>query len=153
MKLLSVLALFALGSSIAAGQLDRTLTRNDVQSLQGTWQVESMNGFGQDLVKDEMKSLRLTIRGEKMTAEYGEKKAEATFKVQFDKEPAQIDITLTKTPEDAKELVGKTFRGILMADGKTLKIAYRSPDEKRPTSFRTEGEPGVYVVVFKRAQP
>src|SRR5581483_11366057 len=144
------LALLAVGSYLGAEPPGRSRPQNDLQNIEGTWQVESTHGLSSDALKEEMKTLRLTIRRDKMLATYGNNKtAEATFKLSPEKDPPEMDVTLAKGPEDARDAIGKTFHGIYMLQGNTLKIAYRNPEEKRPSSFRLEGEPGVYVVVLR----
>ncbi len=63
-----------------------------------------------------MKDVRLTIHGHKMTAQWGEHAAEATFVLHATRNPAEIDIMLTRGP---KALEGKTFLGrYVLEDGR-----------------------------------
>jgi uncharacterized protein (TIGR03067 family) len=149
---LSLLVL-VVGCCFGTDQANPARAQNDLQNIEGAWRVESTHGLPNDSLREEMQRLRLTILKGKMSAVYGDKKAEATYKLAPEKDPPEIDVTLTKGPQDAKDVVDKTFHGIYQLQGNMLKIAYRNPDEKRPSSFRSEGEPGVYVVVFKRANP
>ncbi len=148
----AALAFLVVGSYALAGQPGQSRPANDLQNMQGTWRVESTQGVGQEPWKQEMQQLTLTIQGEKMLAEFADKKAEANFRLFPEKEQPEIEVTLIKGPEDAKDAIGKTFHGIYQLQNKTLKIAYGGPGDKRPASFRSEGEPGVYVVVLTRAR-
>jgi uncharacterized protein (TIGR03067 family) len=119
----------------------------DHEHLQGTWRAVSAHDFGREVSQEELRSLRLTIRGDTIHATYGNKTADATFKLNPTSTPQQIDVTLTQGPEEAK---GKTFHGIYLLEGDTLKIAYRNPGEPRPKELVTEGQSDVRKVFFRR---
>jgi hypothetical protein len=48
---------------------------------------------------------------------------------------------------------GKSFKSIYQLDGDILKFCRAgSPDQERPTEFKTTAEKGGFVSVFKRAK-
>ncbi len=119
-------------------------TKQDREKLQGTWKVSAMSLAGKAFPSTS-KDIRTRIfTGDKMVIKdplaKGERRQEATFKLDAGKEPRHIDFT------DAKS--GKTLHGIYQLEGDTLKIAYPFPAGARPTSF--DGR-GVFTETLKRA--
>jgi uncharacterized protein (TIGR03067 family) len=126
----------------------QTDIQKDKEQLQGTWQVVATKGFGKDVPAEELRTLSLTFKDDHIFAAYGDKSAEADYKLVLNQEgPSRIDFSVTKGPDAVKD---KTLYGIYLLEGDTLKILYRNPGQQRPTSFMVEDEPGVFTVFLKR---
>ncbi len=150
-----LVVLSACGAAFAQAQPPNTVTnerkidnKKDDAALQGTWTVTKTSGF-KATPPQELKDLRLTIKGDRMTAHYGRKSAEATFKLDSTTTPRHIDITITDGPEDVK---GKTFECIYLLEGNVLHIAFRKPGEKRPSEFITRNTEDLHEVWLKKAE-
>lgn len=121
------------------------------KDLQGTWTVTGTKGYGKDVPQKELQELLLTFKGDTISAKYGDKTAQATYKLILTKAgPSQIDVTVNEGPEAVKS---KTFKGIYLLEGNTLKITYREPGKPRPATFTDEGESGVYTISLKKEKP
>ncbi len=142
--LVLVVALLPLAAENPKQKLDQT----DDQLLQGTWVVTNWLGFAKESTKEDLKGLHLVIKGNRIHAEYGEKKtAEATFKLNAARTHRQIDVTLTEGPEVVK---GKTFLGIYLVEGPVLRVAFSDPGQDRPMDFGSPGKTKVHQIDFSR---
>jgi uncharacterized protein (TIGR03067 family) len=139
-----------LGTAWAAPQKDDTAQRQK-ENLQGQWKSVITEGYGKDEPNEELKTIYLTFEGDHILARYGNKTAEATYKIiLMEAGPSQIDFAVTKSPE---AVVGKTLQGIYRLEGDTLRIMYRDPGKPRPDTFMEEDKPGAYVIFLKKEKP
>ncbi len=125
----------------------KTDARLDDKALQGTWKVTKTSGFTAT-PPDELKDMKITVKGTDLTAHYGDKTAKATFKLDATTTPRQIDVTVTDGPADVK---GKTFACIYLLEGDVWHIAFRNPGEKRPSEFLTRNKEDLHEVWLKKA--
>jgi uncharacterized protein (TIGR03067 family) len=133
---------------IAANARQENPAQRDQDNLQGYWKSVATKGYGKDVPNEELKTLYLTFKGKHIFAKYGEKTAEATYKlILTEAGPSQIDFAVTQGPEAVQ---GKTVQGIYLLEGDTLKILYRDPGKPRPATFMDENKPGVYMVFLKK---
>jgi uncharacterized protein (TIGR03067 family) len=138
---------FTLGH-VVGGQQPQNTDQKAKDNLTGTWAAVAHNGFAQEVSRDELRSLRLTFKDNHIFASYGNKKAEANFKLnRIEAGPSQIDVAVTEGPEEVK---GKSMQGIYLLEGDTLKVLYSDPGKARPNAFTDENKPGVYALSFKR---
>jgi uncharacterized protein (TIGR03067 family) len=149
-KRIALLSALVLGlvSRVVVGDTPKdNVAQEQKKELQGVWVTTGTKGFDKDEDKD-VKALRLTFKGESLTAEYNGKTAEAVYKLILTKAgPSQMDVTIAKGPDAVK---GKTYPAIYLLEGGTLKISYREPGKQRPAAFDDEGEAGVYTIMFKK---
>lgn len=139
-----------LGTAWAAPQQDDTAQR-EKENLQGQWKSVITEGYGKDAPNEERKTIYLTFEGDRLLARYGNKTAEATYKlILTEAEPSQIDFTVTKGPEAVQ---GKTLQGIYRLEGDTMRIMYRDPGKPRPDTFTEEDKPGAYMIFLKKEKP
>jgi uncharacterized protein (TIGR03067 family) len=151
MKILAALltvALLGMATTFAFGAADDT-GQEQKRDLQGSWAITGTKGYSKDLQKD-FQGLVITFEGDKISAKYDGKTAQAAYKLILTKAgPSQMDVTVNEGPDAVK---GKTFNCIYLLEGNTLKITYREPGKQRPSTFTDEGEAGVYTVSFKKAK-
>jgi RNA polymerase sigma-70 factor (ECF subfamily) len=137
----------------------------DLDSLQGTWNIETM-GWGDDsLPKELMKGYKFVFAGNKLTWEAaigvtrqsGGKISVADgaypgeFKIDPSKKPKEIDIILHLRQRGAT--VDKTCRGIYEIEGDALKVYYYSVDTgRRPIEFSSKGDRKIGYITLIRAQ-
>jgi uncharacterized protein (TIGR03067 family) len=88
------------------------------------------------------------ITGDKSVVKAGNQvTATGTFKLDPTKRPKALDFTSNQGPGK-----GKTFKGIYELRGDTLKFCLAgSPDQDRPTKFRSKPGSSQLVFVYKRA--
>lgn len=122
--------------------------QDDFKSSQGTWDLIYFERDGKE-VKLPGRT-QVTIAPEKFTVKRGDKIiAAGTSKLDPTKNPKALDSTYTEGPDK-----GKTFKGIYQLDGDTMKFCRPgSPDDARPTEFKTTPGSGALFTVYKRAKP
>jgi uncharacterized protein (TIGR03067 family) len=116
--------------------------------LDGAWTAVSAERNGKPA--DELKGHRLTFAGDTFVIERdGKTIYKGTFKTDPAKKPAQIDFQNTEG-----EAKGKTWRGIYLLEGDTLKTVDNAPDtaKPRPAQFATKPNSGHVMLTFKRAR-
>ena len=120
---------------------------DEAQELDGTWEQVSMEQQG-NVVKPQ-KEIKLIITGDKFVIKADDKiVAAGTAKRDPSKNPHTVDSTYTEGPDK-----GKTFKGIYQRDGDTMKFCRPgSPEDQRPTEFKTTADSGGFVSVYKRAK-
>jgi uncharacterized protein (TIGR03067 family) len=144
---LAFATLLAVASFSSAAEKKDDFAEIQKKELQGTWVVTGSKGYPKEMEK-ELASLRLTIKGDAMSAQYAGKSAAATYKLVLTKAgPSQMDVAVTEGPEKIK---GKTVQTIYLLEGGTLKFAFREPGKPRITDFTDESQPGVLTVSFKK---
>lgn len=133
MRLLLPLVLFAIALDDSKAELEK---------LQGTWKVVAVVRNGKKQAEEAGKERKMTFKGDEVTLRDGNKEAQATCKVDANKEPKTIDLIL-------KGEETKPIQGIYTLDGDDLKIAAPTePGKERPKDFA--GGKDVTVVYLKR---
>jgi uncharacterized protein (TIGR03067 family) len=121
----------------------------DLKSLQGDWEMLSLE-IGEQLVPAEkLKGTTLTVKGEMYTVVTKRTRQEVTFKLDPTQKPKAIDMTFPDGTEAPK--VGK---GIYKIEGDTWTICRSQSNQgDRPTSFVTSRMNDHFVVVWKKKNP
>ena len=137
-----MLALVTAGWSFAADAREDAV-KKELDRLQGTWQLVSVETEGKAPPEDVIKTIRVVISGSKHTVHVG------------DQTPAKdipFAIDPTKKPKETTDTLpdGSTIKGIYELDGDTLKSCVAPPGKDRPTKF--EGKGGNTLRVFKRVK-
>ena len=131
----------------------------DLEPLQGTWNIDTMEWGAKSLPKELMKGYSFVFAGDKLTWEGAigmqSKGGNVTaidgafpcdFKIDPGKEPKQIDITLHLKQGD------RTVLGIYEIKGDTLKVCYfHLNNGRRPLDFSTKGGQSIGFIVLNRA--
>lgn len=114
--------------------------KSDKDGLQGSWTCETAKKGGDEAPKELIESLKLTIKGDKLTLHVGGEAKEGSYKLDESKKPKHIDLNVDD----------KTIEGIYELKGNTLTItATHEPGKARPADFKGTGEE--IHIVFKRA--
>jgi uncharacterized protein (TIGR03067 family) len=131
-----MVALFVVSGLVYSGD-----AKKDNATFQGNWVFEK-NG----------RKISMQFKEGKFTIAFDGKEAKGTFKLDPDKKPKQIDMTITDF-EEAK-VIGKVALGIYDFDGETLKWCANSPGrEGRPETFPDNPGEGKYLyALFKRVK-
>ena len=132
----------------------------DLELLQGTWNIDTMEWGGKSLPKELMNGYKFVFAGNKLTwhgaigmqSNGGKVTAidgtfPCDFKIDPGKVPKQIDITLRLKKGD------RTVLGIYEIKGDTLKVCYFASDTgKRPAEFSTKDDRNIAYIVLTRAK-
>ena len=124
---------------------DKTI-KADLERLQGTYTMLSLEVDGKSVPEEKLKSSTLTIKGDK----YIIKVKEQTYETQMILDPEQKPKTI-----DMKFLDGankdKTALGIYKIGDDTFTMCRRlNPDQARPQDFGTWPNTNTFLVVWKK---
>ncbi|MBI3823695.1 MAG: TIGR03067 domain-containing protein [Planctomycetes bacterium] len=119
---------------------------SDLDRMQGTWVVVSLNEKGKPIAADETKLLEFTIEKDTFTA-FDKGKVVVKYQIKLDstKTPRQIDFTYL-VGEDK----GKTEPGIYAFDKDQLKFVLNEDKKDRPTVFEGKETEAYSVLVLKK---
>ena len=118
---------------------------DDGKEMDGTWVPTDAELAGQKFPEDILKTMKLTINGEKYTVTIGEVVDKGTVKLFPTTKPKGIDIKGTEGPNK-----GKTFLAIYEHKDDTLRVCYDLAGKKRPTEFKTAKDTKLFLVTYKR---
>jgi RNA polymerase sigma factor (sigma-70 family) len=121
--------------------------KSDLEKLQGTWVVVSMeSGARGKAPEEEFKGITFVIKDDRATLYQGERiNMDAVIKLGPGKKPKEIDMTVNEGGKDEVHLA------IYKLEGDTFTLCKSHPPEGRPTEFATkEGAKFPMVAVFKR---
>jgi uncharacterized protein (TIGR03067 family) len=122
--------------------------KDDLDKLQGSWKIVSLEKDGKKQPEDALKSLKVIIKDDKFILKEGDKDAESSIKLDPSAKPKAIDLTVKEG--DA----AKTIKGIYQLADDDLKIcAAGDPNADRPKDFATKPKANVGLVVLKREKP
>jgi uncharacterized protein (TIGR03067 family) len=129
----------ACGLLLAADNTKEQQAMGDQEKIQGSWVLASGERDGKPLPDQAIQDIKLIFSGDKLTTQHKDRKTEATFKLDAQKTPKQIDL----------DLGGRVGKGIYQLDGDNLKIVHGVLGDDRPTDFPNAGS-GLTVLVLKR---
>jgi len=120
----------------------------DLKKMAGDWTPVLMQLNGKKQPEELLKSIKLTIKGDKYNTVVGKEKDEGTLKLDATKEPREMDITTS-----VGENKGKAIPCIYEIKGDELRVCYGLNGTARPADFKTgEDEKGVVMLItYKRA--
>ena len=134
MKMVVLLAVvFASAGVVAGGD-----AKKDQKKFAGTWSVVSATKGGKPAPADEIKEIRFTFSGDKMTFRMGDKSKDGTYTIDPAKKPAQIDVTAD----------GMSHPGIYQFEGDTLKLCVGH--DERPAEFKSAEGSKTMLITLKR---
>jgi len=116
--------------------------------FEGTWDLVSVERDGKERPVE--KGTQMVTTGNKFVVKAGDKViAAGTFKLDANKKPKWSDVTYTEGPDK-----GKTIKGIYEVEGDTSRFCRAgTPEQERPTEFKTKAGTGGLASVYKRAKP
>lgn len=117
---------------------------SDVKKMQGKWRVVSVAEKGRKSTPDEVKGMSWTFEADIIIGKdpNPEPKKLGTFKLDPEKTPRQIDITIEE----------RSFKGIYKFEGDQLIICLRDPEKGRPTEFTAEKGNDQGLIVLEREE-
>ena len=122
--------------------------KKEADQLQGSWTMYAITRNGEEVPEEFLFTGKLLIKGDTYKVSLNEQGTTATFKLDGDKTPKQIDLTYTDGAQK-----GMTVKGIYVLDGETLKVCRGlTPETGRPTKFAAPTDSGLISAVWKRAK-
>lgn len=121
----------------------------DLKKMAGSWTPMLMQLNGKKQPEELLKSIRLTIKGDKYNTVVGKEKDEGTLKLDATKEPRELDII-----PSVGENKGKVLPCIYEIKGDELRVCYGLNGTERPADFKAdEDSKGVVMLItYKRAR-
>ena len=145
---LHALAVLSLVFLLGADTAKETAVQKDLEKLQGTWTVVSMEMDGKFLPDETRRKIKLTITGEHFTFDNGEDTHGGLYKVDPSKDPKELDIVITRGDEKGKVyLVSYKFE-----DGKMIQCMELS-NQGRPREFTGKAGSGCALEIWQRQKP
>ncbi len=138
-----------LGLAVAALAIPRGAVADDAKGeLDGTWELVSAERDGAELKPQ--KAVTMVSAGGTFVVKSGDTVVAAgTTKLDAGKKPKAVDVTYTDGPDK-----GRTFKGIYEVVGDTAKYCRAgTPEQERPTEFKTTAGDGGFFAVYKRVKP
>jgi uncharacterized protein (TIGR03067 family) len=140
---MGLMLLLVLVTGLLPGPDAEKETKQELERLQGSWILESVETKGKELPKDKIALNVLVLRGDKFLTMSGAKVlAEATFKIDPTKNPKWIDQVFKN--KEGKLVVRP---GIYELTGNTLRLAF---DRERPKELKTTPASSLNITVYKR---
>ena len=127
-------------------------TSNEAKDLQGTWQAVDLEGNGQKSPADQVRELKIVIRGDEIYAvkPQGED-PRSKFKLDPNKQPKAIDLF----PQDQAD-PGRMVAGIYSLRNGQLRLCinlFGKDTAQRPKDFTTKEGDGVGLITLERVKP
>jgi uncharacterized protein (TIGR03067 family) len=123
--------------------------KKDLKKFQGQWVAVSVELNGKAVPDEAVKSVKVTVKGNKVTIKEGDMTSEGKFTLDPTKKPKQIDGTAKEGDKEVKTI------GIYEFDGDKVKICYALAGKERPKEFSTKAgtqQSPLILTVYKRAK-
>jgi uncharacterized protein (TIGR03067 family) len=143
-----LLGILSVGMLLGADGKNDDPAAKDLERLQGTWAIESLEINGKQEPEERTKDTKLTVKGDKYVVKVRDKEFEVTIKLDPTKKPKHIDMVPADGPAQ-----GKTHPGIYAVDGERFKLCRgQAPDKERPADFGSWPDSGVFYIVWKKVK-
>lgn len=142
--MLLLLSLLCVGSGFSG----QDVAKSDLQMFQGSWQpVFIRNPDGQPASAEELKAIRLEVKGNGFTLTNKDMSIAGTFTIDPTKTPKTIDFLLAngKSPDEQ-------FLGVYEIRGDRRLSCFALPKQERPRGIRPS-EKGYLIFEWKPAAP
>jgi uncharacterized protein (TIGR03067 family) len=129
-----------------AGSAGGDAVQKELANLEGTWQLISAETDGKKLAEEQVKQIKVVIKGDRHTVYFGDQALakQIQFRVDPGKKPKTVDDTLDD---------GRMIRGIYELDGDTLRSCVAAVGKDRPMEFSAKAGSGHTLRVFQRVVP
>ena len=147
MRLAAIVVLVATCGPANADDKDgRAAARKDLEQLQGTWMVVSMEREGEAIPQEELKGRSCVYEKDAFTLKSGDQPRRRGL-VTLD--PSR-KLKAINTWDLDGPYTDATVPGIYELSGDTLKLCFSRPGAERPTEFTTKSGSGLILVVYQR---
>jgi uncharacterized protein (TIGR03067 family) len=147
--IVAILGLVGAGAA-APDEPKKSAVEEELARFQGTWQLISAETDGKAMSEESVRSIQVSIKGNKHTVRFGDKVV--VHDVSFEIDPSQSPRTVTDTLNEGPDK-GKQILGIYKLEGDTLTSCTAPIGKDRPTEFTAKPGSGHTLRVFKRVPP
>jgi uncharacterized protein (TIGR03067 family) len=134
------------GPPAPAGDAKADAVKKELAKLEGTWQLVSAETDGKKAPDEQVKQIKVVIKGDHHTVWFGDKALAKNVRFQID--PTQKPKTVDDTLDD-----GRMIHGIYELNGDTLRSCVAAVGKDRPTEFAAKAGSGHTLRVFQRVVP
>src|SRR5215510_14971250 len=117
----------------------------ELDRLQGTWRVASLESDGSTRPSDDLTDAAITVRGNRFTSVGMGDAYDGTIELFPRKKPKAFDLVFTSGPPE-----GARNRGIYRLDDNTWTICLATRGNGRPRSFKTKPDSGLALETLVR---
>jgi len=121
------------------------LRADDLKAMEGKWKVEKAEAGGKEIESDDLKSMVVTITGNRYEVLIKDKMDAGTLKLDETQKPKTMDATDTEGDD-----VGKVIKAIYEISGDTLRVCYAADAGERPSECATKEDAPVVMITYKR---
>jgi uncharacterized protein (TIGR03067 family) len=122
---------------------------SDLDRLQGTWTLSSMEREGEAAPADELQGSTVVYEGNRMSLRDGDRvRRRGIITLAPERTPKAINTWDQDGPYE-----DQTVPGIYELEGDTLRICFARPGQDRPKQFTTKSGTGVLFCVYKKRRP
>lgn len=118
---------------------------DDLQAIQGRWQIESAEAGGKQITEPDLTEVVITIEGDQYRLMTKDGPDGGTVQLDETKTPKWMDSTDTEGLD-----IGKVILGIYEVTGDTMRVCYAFGGGERPTQFATEEGSSNLLITYKR---
>jgi uncharacterized protein (TIGR03067 family) len=148
MRLHLILAFVVLTPALLpAGDSPPEAAKKDLDQLQGTWVVTSLETDGKPASAEEVKGSSFTVKDAQYTLK-GKESYRGTLTLDPARKPKAIDATFV---DDQGKEKGKAV-GIYELEGGRLKICWSDKGGERPSAFVSRAGSGTRLMVFEKGK-
>jgi uncharacterized protein (TIGR03067 family) len=119
--------------------------RKELDRLQGTWQVVSLEVNGEKAPAEALKDFKLLIKGDRASHQVGETTEESLLKLDPSRNPRTVDFVIVGGTDK-----GKTMLGIYKLEGDMLTFCVAQPGTDRPREFGSKPKSNIGLIVLRR---
>jgi uncharacterized protein (TIGR03067 family) len=120
--------------------------KDDVDAVQGVWQLSSGEVAGKVLSEKQIKGGKLVVKDSHYSVVLADEGTlTGTQKLDSKQDPKTIDIT-----DDSGPNKGKTCLGLYEQKGDEFRVVFAAHGKPRPSKFSTTAENGHWMHVWKR---
>ena len=130
---------------ICALAFSHIASADDLKAMTGKWRIEKAEAGGKEVESDDLKSVLVTITGERYEVLVKDKTDAGTLKLDESQKPKTMDSTDTEGED-----VGKVIKAIYEISGDTMRVCYTLDGGERPTEFATKPDTALLLITYKR---
>jgi uncharacterized protein (TIGR03067 family) len=146
---MKVLLTLALALFVTGGEKDTDTDKSDLDRLQGTWTMVSMETEGHEVGPENIADKSAVYKGNRLTLLAGDEvRRRGIVTLNPERTPKAIN-----TWDQDGPFADHTVPGIYEIEGDTLKVCFAQPGEERPKKFTSKEGTGFIYCVYKRKKP